>query len=79
MLYTDSSNKNASDIELQLTNLRTSVKKLEEHQNIGSKQTHEHRPATSGNYEVSRDSDTRPLQTDLSYSISQYVERAFLI
>ena len=57
--------------------MRTSVKNLEEHQNIVSKQTHKHRPARSGTNKVSRDSDTTPLQTELSCSISQHVERAY--
>ena len=60
--YTDSNNKNLNDIELQLNNMRTTIKNLDEHQNIESKQTQEHRPATSGNDEVNRDSDTTRVQ-----------------
>ena len=60
--YTDSNNENLNDIELQLNNMRTTIKNLDKHQNIVSKQTQEHRPATSGNDEVSRDSDTTRVQ-----------------
>lgn len=37
---------------------------LEEHQDIVSKQSHEHRPPTSDNNEVRRDSETTHLQTE---------------
>ena len=54
-----------------------SVKNLLVNQNIVSKQSQEHRPETRDNDEVVRDSNTTSLHTELSWLISQHVERAY--